>query len=460
MAPVVDPERVRRGAQTHPDVEVMGQVNEEIVGILGRPGRGWWALFLFAAAGVVLLLASWAHQLIVGLGASGLSVPVAWGVYVTSFVFWVGIAISGTLISAVLLLVRAPWRQAVYRVAEAMTVLALMTAGLFPLIQLGRAWHFYWLLPYPNSGLLRPNFASPLVWDLFAVATFFTVAAVLFFLGAIPDLAAARDGTTGLRKKFYNIVSLGWRGTDRQWHHFGKAYLFLAALAVPLALSVQSAVSWNFAMAIVPGWHSTIFAPYFVAGAVYSGVAMVLTLIIPMRKALGLEKYVTTKHLDALAKLCLLAALVVTYSYAVEFFMAWYGAAVVERATIWNRMFGPYWWASWTMITCTAIVPQLLWFKRVRYSIPALWVISIFVNIGMWLEGYAIIVTSLYHGYEPFVWHLYRPSFTEMGILIGSFCWFLFWFMIFTRVVPPVAISELKEILPPRLRHPSGEAPS
>ncbi len=460
MATTASAERVRRGALTHPDVERLGQVNEDIVRILSRPGKGWWALFLAAGAGVVLFWGSWIHQLILGIGASGLNIPVGWGVYITSFVFWVGIAHSGTLISAILFLFRAPWRQSVYRAAEAMTVFAVMTAGLFPLIHLGRAWHAYWLFPYPNSRFLWPNFKSPLIWDVFAVTTYFTVSAVFFFLGTIPDIAAARDGTTGLRKKFYSVISLGWRGTDRQWHHFGKAYIFLAALATPLVLSVHSVVSWDFAMAIVPGWHSTIFAPYFVAGAIYSGVAMVITLIVPMRKVWGLEKYLTTKHFDALAKLCLLTGMIVFYSYLVEYFLAWYGADVVERASIWNRMFGTYWWAGWIMLVCNGFVPQLLWFKRIRYSIPALWVISIFVNIGMWFERYVIVVTSLSHEFEPFAWGIYRPSYTEMGILIGSFCWFFFWFLLFTRILPPVAISELKEVLPAPIRHRTGEAHS
>ncbi len=432
-------------------------MNEDILRILDTPGKGWWRLFPFAAAGAVLFLGSWAHQLVEGLGVSGLGGPVTWGVSMASFVFWVGIASSGVLISAVLFLFRTPWRQAVHRAAEVMTVCAMMTAGLFLLIHLGRVWRAYWLLPYPGSHLLWPNLRSPLLWDVFALSTYFVVSVLFFFLGMIPDLAAARDGTTGRRRELYRVISLGWRGTDRQWHHFGKAYLLLAGLATPLAVCVPSVVSWDFATTIVPGWHSTILAPYFVAGALYSGVAMVLTLVIPMRKAWGLEKYLTGKHLDALAKLCLLAGLVVTYAYAVQVFLAWYGADAVERASFWSRMFGSYWWASWTMITCTALAPQLLWFERVRRSIPALWAVSILVDIGMWLEYYVVIVTSLHHGYEPFMWHLYRPSFTEVGILVGSVCWFLFWFMLLTRLLPPVAISAVKEVLPPRMRHEREE---
>ncbi len=448
-----------RGAVAHPDVGSYRQVNDDVLGILGRPGRGWWILFGLASVGLAVFAGSWANQIVNGIGLSGLNSPIGWGAYITTFVFWVGIAHSGTLISAILFLFRAPWRQSVYRLAEAMTVFAVMTAGLFPLIHVGRVWHAYWLIPYPNSRFLWPNFKSPLVWDVFAVTTYFTVSAVFFYLGTIPDLAAARDQARGLRRKFYSAVSLGWRGTDREWHHFGKAYIFLAALATPLVLSVHSVVSWDFAMGIVPGWHATIFAPYFVAGAIFSGVAMVITLAVPMRKFFGLEAYLTNKHFDALAKLCLLTSLIVLYAYLTEFFMAWYSGEPPERGMFWNRLFGPYWWATWTMLTCNGLVPILLWFKRVRRSISALFVISIFVNIGMWFERFVIIVTSLSHEYEPFAWGMYRPSVTEMGIVLGSFGWFFFWFLLFTRLLPPVAIAELKEVLPaPLRRRARGEA--
>ena len=437
-----------RGAMTHPDVKSYGQVNEEILKALSRPGKGWWMLLALAVAGVGLFFTSWAIQIVKGIGVSGLTSPVGWGVYITTFVFWVGIAHSGTLISAILFLFRAPWRQSVYRMAEAMTVFAVMTAGLFPLIHVGRVWHAYWLIPYPNSRYLWPNFRSPLVWDVFAVTTYFTVSAVFFYLGTIPDMAAARDVATGWRKKFYKITSLGWRGTDREWHHFSKAYIYLAALATPLVLSVHSVVSWDFAMGIVPGWHATIFAPYFVAGAIFSGVAMVITLAVPLRKIFGWEEYLTVKHFDALSKLILLTSMIVLYAYLTEFFMAWYSAEEPERGMFWNRLFGHYWWATWIMLVCNGLVPVLLWFKRVRHSISALFVISIFINIGMWFERFVIIVTSLSHEYEPFAWGVYRPSMVEMGILIGSFAWFGFWFLLFTRLLPAVAIAELKEVLP------------
>ena len=447
----------QRGALPNPDVGTYGEVNRDILKVLSRPGKGWWILFGLAVAGVGLFLGSWFLQIVRGIGVSGLNAPVGWGVYITTFVFWVGIAHSGTLISAILFLFRAPWRQSIYRASEAMTVFAVMTAGLFPLIHVGRVWHAYWLVPYPNDRFLWPNFRSPLVWDVFAVTTYFTVSAVFFYLGTIPDLAAARDQARGLRKKFYQLVSLGWRGTDREWHHFSKAYIYLAALATPLVLSVHSVVSWDFAMSIVPGWHTTIFAPYFVAGAIFSGVAMVITLAVPMRKYFGLEKYLTVKHFEAMAKLCLLTGSIVLYAYLVEYFLAWYSGEPPERGSFWNRVFGHYWWANWTMLTCNGLVPLMLWFKRVRRSIAALFVISIFINIGMWFERFVIIVTSLSHEYEPWAWGLYRPSMVEMGILVGSFAWFGLWFLLFTRLLPPVAIAEMKEVVPPPLR---GKGPA
>jgi Ni/Fe-hydrogenase subunit HybB-like protein len=449
-----------RGAQTHPDIKSFSQVNRDILRILSRPGKGWWILFLLSLGGVALFFGAWGRVIVQGIGVTGLVSPVGWGVLITTFVFWVGIAHSGTLISAILFLFRAPWRQSIYRAAEAMTVFAVMTAGLFPLIHMGRVWHGYWLIPYPNERFLWPNFRSPLLWDVFAVTTYFTVSAVFFYLGTLPDVAAARDQATGWRKKLYTIVALGWRGTDREWHHFGKAYVFLAAFATPLVLSVHSVVSWDFAMSIVPGWHATIFAPYFVAGAIFSGVAMVITLTVPLRKIFKLEAYLTVRHFDAMAKLILLTSLIVLYAYLVEFFMAWYSGEEVERSSFWNRCFGPYWWATWTMLVCNGLVPVLLWFRRVRHSIPALFVISLFINIGMWFERFVIIVTSLSHEFMPFAWGLYRPSGTEMAIMVGSFGWFFFWFLLFTRILPPVAIAELKEVLPAPKRGRRKEAVS
>ncbi|MHB1170246.1 MAG: NrfD/PsrC family molybdoenzyme membrane anchor subunit, partial [Longimicrobiales bacterium] len=330
-------------SETHPEVASYGQVNTDLLKLLGKPGRAYFVLLAAAISLVGLLGFAWAGQVILGIGMSGLTNPVGWGAYITTFVFWVGIAHSGTLISAVLYLFRARWRQSIYRAAEAMTVFAVMTAGLFPIIHLGRPWLFYYLLPYPNQRGIWPNFRSPLVWDVFAVGTYFTVSATFFLIGMIPDIAAARDATTvPWRKKLYTFLSFGWRGTSNEWKHFTRAYLYLAALATPLVLSVHSVVSWDFAMSIVPGWHTTIFAPYFVAGAIFSGLAMVLTLIIPIRKIFGLEAYFTPRHLDAMGKTILVTSMVVFYAYLSEYFIAWYSIEVPERGQFWWRAFGDY----------------------------------------------------------------------------------------------------------------------
>ena len=444
-------------SETHPQVESYGQVNRDLLKLLGKPGRAYFLLLALTLAGVGLGGIAWAVQVILGIGMSGLTNPVGWGAYITTFVFWVGIAHSGTLISAVLYLFRARWRQSIYRAAEAMTVFAVMTAGLFPIIHLGRPWIFYYLLPYPNQRELWPNFRSPLLWDVFAVSTYFTVSATFFFIGMIPDIAAARDATTvPWRKKLYTILSFGWRGTSNEWKHFTRAYLYLAALATPLVLSVHSVVSWDFAMSIVPGWHTTIFAPYFVAGAIFSGLAMVLTLIIPIRKIFGLEAYFTERHFDAMGKMILVTGMVVFYAYLTEYFIAWYSVEVPERAAFWWRAFGDYWWATWIMLTCNGIIPMLLWSRKVRTSIPAIFVITIFINIGMWFERFVIIVVSLAHEYEPWQWRAYQPSWVEMAILFGSFCWFFMWFLLFMRVLPAVSIAELKEVLPAPLRRIRG----
>ena len=388
-----------------------------------------------------------------GLGLAGYSPPVMWAVYITTFVFWVGIGHAGTLISAILFLFRSPWRTAIYRATEAMTVFAVMTAGLFPIIHLGRQWFFYWLLPYPNQRFLWPNFKSPLVWDVFAISTYLTVSTTFLCVGLVPDIAAARDKMRGWRHKVYSIFSLGWKGTDNQWRHYTRAYLYLAALATPLVLSVHSVVSWDFAMGIIPGWHTTIFAPYFVAGAIYSGVAMVLTILIPLRKALKIEHMISEYHFDNMAKLILLTGSIVFYAYLMEYFIAWYSGNPFEQETFWCRAFGPMWWAGWIMIICNAFVSQLFWFRKIRTNLTALFVISIFINIGMWFERFVIIVSSLSNDYDPYAWGQMTPTWADWGILLGSFGWFSMWFLLFARTFPVVAIQELKEMIPmPRLR--------
>ena len=427
-------------------------VTRDIVATLRPPGRKYYVGLGLVLLGLAFGAVSWGWQLRYGLGVTGYQPPIFWGTYIACFVFWVGIAHSGTLISAILLLFRSTWRTAVYRCAEMMTVFAVMTAGLFPVLHLGRAWYAYWVFPYPNFRGVWSNFRSPLVWDVFAISTYLTVSATFLTMGLIPDFAAVRDQAAGWRQRLYGLVSFGWKGSDREWRHWGKMYLYLAGFATPLVLSVHSVVSWDFAMAIVPGWHATIFAPYFVAGAIFSGCALVITILVPLRKAYHLERYIQVRHFDNLAKVCLLTGLIVAYAYGVEFFIAWYSGNPFERASFYNRAFGDYWWATWIMLTCNVFVPQLLWFKKLRTSIPTLFTISIFINIGMWFERWVIIVTGLSHEYEPWQWTYYFFRWPEIGILVGSFCWFSMWFLLAIKFLPVVAVSELKEAAAPPLR--------
>src|SRR5438552_13759280 len=425
------------------------EITRDVAATLGNPSRAYYILFGFVlfvlACGVGALL----YQIKLGLGVAGYQPPVMWAVYITDFVFWVGIAHCGTLISAILYLFRSAWRTAVYRTAEAMTVFAVMTAGLFPVIHLGRLWYAYWLFPYPNQRQLWPNFRSPLEWDVFAVTTYLTISSIFFLVGIIPDAAVARDRTQNRwLKLIYTMFSLGWTGSNNQWKHFYGAYLYFAAIATPLVLSVHSVVSWDFAMAQVPGWHSTIFAPYFVAGAIFSGVALVINLLIPIRSAFKLEQIVTVDHIEKLGKLVLLTSSIVTYSYLCEFFMAWYGPNSHERDLFWWRATGHFWWAFWIMMTCNSIIPLLLWSKKVRRSMSVMFVICLFVNVGMWFERFVIIVTSLARPFEPYSWGVnYKMSWTEGAILAGSFAWFFMFFLIFVRVLPAFSVAEIKETL-------------
>lgn len=392
---------------------------------------------------------AWSVQLAQGLGVAGYWGSVQWAVYITNFVFWIGIAHSGTLISAILYLFRARWRASISRTSEAMTVFAVLTAGLFPIIHLGRPWYFYWLIPYPNPRGLWVNFRSPLIWDVFAVGTYLTVSVVFLYVGLIPDLAAVRERMTGWRRRVYRILSLGWRGTQEEWRHYRSAYLLLAALATPLVVSVHSVVSWDFAMALVPGWHSTIFAPYFVAGAIFSGLAMVLTLTIPLRRLLGLEAYITDRHLERVAQLLVVTSLVVTYAYACEFFMAWYSGNAFEQAVFRERAFGTYAPLFWPMVFCNSVLPLTLLVRRIRTDVRALWVVALLVNVGMWLERFVIITGSLSFDYEPWYWAdaIYRPRWVEYGITAGSFAWFLLWFFLFVKHFPVLPMAEVREAL-------------
>lgn len=429
------------------------QANDDISRPIHAPSWRYYLLLAICGVGILAGGTAWAIQIKNGIGMAGINNPVSWGVYIVTFVFWVGIAHSGTLISAVLYLVRSGWRTTINRAAEAMTIFAVMTAGLFPLIHLGRVWYFYYLVPYPSTRLLWPNFRSPLVWDMFAIGTYFTISLVFWYLGLIPDLAVLRDKFTGVKKKLYGIFALGWQGSVKDWSHYRRLYLYLAGIATPLVLSVHSVVSWDFAMGIVPGWHSTIFAPYFVAGAIFSGIAMVITIMIPMRWAFGLEKYITKYHFDNMAKLLLFTSLIVGYAYALEFFLAWWTNDPIEKESFAWRANGYYAGPFWVMVFCNVVVPMSLWFKRTRNSLAALFAVTIFVNIGMWYERFVIIVTSLAHEFEPGGWGIYVPTTTEILILIGSFAWFFFWFLLFSRTLPVISIAEVKEHLAHQHEH-------
>lgn len=429
------------------------EVNNSVLNMLKPPTWRWYLLLAVNLILVAVGAFSWTRQILRGIGESGKSHPSMWGVYITTFVFWVGIAHSGTLISAVLYLFRAKFRMPIYRLAEAMTVFAVLTAGLFPLIHLGRVWYFYWLMPYPNQRAIWPNFKSPLLWDVFAVSTYLTISTTFFIVGLIPDIAVARDAAkTRFRKLLYGVASLGWSGNHVQWKHYTSAYLFFAALATPLVVSVHSVVSWDFAMSIVPGWHATIFPPYFVAGAIFSGVAMVITLIIPIRKIFGLERIVEPIHFDAMSKLILLTSTVLFYAYATEFFIAWFSNNPFERAQFWYRPFGDQAVAFWGMVFCNCIAPLALWWKPLRTNLVFLFILSIIINIGMWLERFNIIVQSLVHEYIPYSWGFYNFSWVDVGIIIGSFGWFGMWMTIFVKFFPAVSITEIKEILNPPTR--------
>ena len=429
-------------------------VNRDVIRTLEPPSPayfGWMAVVaLILTAGIL----AWTWQIYAGMGAAGKRTPQMWAMYITTFVFWIGIGHAGTLISAILYLFRARWRTSIYRGAEAMTVFAVLTAGLFPLIHAGRMWFAYWLLPYPNQRYLWPNFRSPLVWDVFAISTYLTISVVFFCVGLLPDIAAIRDASTGWRKKIYGVLSLGWEGTDRQWRHYRRAYGLFAALATPLVLSVHSVVSWDFAMALVPGWHSTLFAPFFVDGAIFSGFAMVLVLIIPMRYFWNLYAYITDKHLDAMGKLILVTSLVLSYFYICEAFTAWYSGDHFERASLFWKATKSYAWAFWLQYFCNSLVPLVLFWRRARTHTPTLYVVSILVLIGMWFERFNIIVPGLGHDFYPYTWGIYWPTVTDTMIVIGSFAWFFILFLGFIKVMPSVSIVEVKETLP----HPVKEA--
>ena len=426
----------------------ISDVNDGILVNLEKPHPTYWFALGLALAFVLLGAGCWAYQITVGMGVAGLNSPVYWGVYITDFVFWVGIGHAGTLISAILFLFRAKWRNTINRSAEAMTIFAVISAGLFPLIHVGRIWFApYWMAPLPNTNNLWVNFRSPLIWDIFAISTYLTVSLLFWYMGMVPDLATIRDRSKGIKRLIYGLLSFGWRGTAKQWSHYEAGYGFLAALATPLVLSVHSIVSWDFAMSIQPGWHTTIFPPYFVAGAILSGCAMVYTLLIPIRWMFKLEDFITEDHLEACIKLTLLTSTIVFYAYGIEFFVAWYSGNPHEWAIFEGRAVGPYSFYFWTMTFCNCIFPLLFWSRKVRRHVPTAMVICILINVGMWFERYNIIVTTLVEDFIPGSHGHYEPSWVEMAMTVGSFGWFFFWFLIFCRFFPLVSLSELKLIM-------------
>ncbi len=417
--------------------------------------RPWVVGFSLAFVLVLVLLYGAAHLIRVGVGIWGINVPVGWGFAIVNFVWWIGIGHAGTLISAILLLMRQAWRQSINRFAEAMTLFAVACAGMFPLLHLGRPWFFYWLFPYPNTMGVWPQFRSPLIWDVFAVSTYFTVSLLFWYLGLIPDLATLRDRS---RKRFvrgiYGMLAMGWRGSAIHWHRYEMAYLLLAGLATPLVVSVHTVVSFDFAIGLVPGWHSTIFPPYFVAGAIYSGFAMVMVLAIPIRKVYGLEDFITLRHLRNMGEILLATGLIVAYGYLMETFMAWYSGDLYERYMMLNRMFGPYGYMYWALILFNLVIPQALWIQRVRTNVPALFLISLSVLLGMWLERYVIVVVSLSRDFMPSAWGMYSGTIWDYAILAGSIGLFLALMFLFIRFLPMISIFELRAILPkPEAKH-------
>ena len=416
---------------------------------LGQTPRKWPFALALAVCGLLILIGSLGWQVGQGVGVWGLNSTVGWAWDITGFVFWIGIGHAGTLISAILYLFRQKWRTSINRAAEAMTLFAVIAALMYPTFHIGRVWVFYWLLPVPNQMGMWPNFKSPLLWDVFAVSTYGIVSALFWYVGLVPDLATLRDRATSRTKQIvYGIFSLGWRGSHKGWLHYEKAYMILAGLSTPLVLSVHTIVSFDFAVSIIPGWHTTIFPPYFVAGAIFSGFAMVVTLMVVARKAMGLENLITMRHLENMNKIILATGTMVGYAYAMELFIAWYSGNSYERFAFANRMFGPYAWAYWTMWSCNVIFPQLFWFKKVRTSIPAMFAISIVVNVGMWFERFVIVVTSLHRDFIPSSWSYFRPSLFDMSTFVGTFGLFMTLFLLFCRYLPVVAISEVKGVLP------------
>jgi len=441
-------------SQQHGEVLIPGNptfhsVSDAVSRIVeGKTPRAWWILFGINAAGTGMLLVAIAYLVWEGIGIWGLMIPVGWGFDITNLVFWIGIGHAGTLISAILFLLRQKWRTSINRFAEAMTIFAVICALLFPTIHVGRIWVLYFVFPIPNQMGAWPNFRSPLLWDFFAFMTYFTVSVLFWYVGLIPDLATLRDRAKNKVKKIvFGVLSLGWLGGNKQWKHYELAYLVLAALATPLVLSVHSIVSMDFATSVLPGWHTTIFPPYFVAGAIFSGFAMVMTLAVLARTAFGLQDIFNMRVLERMNLIMLVTGSMVGYAYAMEFFMAWYSGNEYELFAFTNRALGPYAWAYWIMVSCNVLVPQLFWSKKLRTNIAVMFVASILINVGMWFERFVIMMT-LSRDFLPSAWDYYTPTKWEIMTLIGSFCLFFTLFLLFLRFLPMVAMSEVKGVLP------------
>ena len=434
-------------------------ITEKICGIVEqKTPTWWWICFIVAAMVACFTLFGLSYLVSTGVGVWGLANPVNWGWAIVNFVFWIGIGHAGTLISAILCLLKQRWRTSINRTAEAMTIFAVVCAGIFPLFHVGRVWFAWWLFPLPNANGIWPNFRSPLEWDVFAVSTYFTVSLLFWYMGMIPDLGLLRDRATQLwRRYFYGVLAMGWRNSARHWKNYEMAYLVLAGLSTPLVLSVHTIVSFDFAASILPGWHTTIFPPYFVAGAIFSGFGMVLTLMLPLRSVFKLHDLITQYHIDAMCKITLATGSMVGYAYAMEFFIAWYGANSFEAFAFVNRAGGQYFWAYWIMVSCNVISPQLFWFKWVRNNTTLVWVISIFVNVGMWFERFVITVTSLANDFLPSSWGYYSPTIVDIFTYVGTFGLFSVLFLLFLRFLPLIAIAEIKALACPQA-DPHNEA--
>ncbi len=445
----VNPVSIPRAAMVNND-RSFNWITEKICGIIEeKTPTWWWVLFSvacctasFTAVGLIYLIST-------GVGVWGLANPVNWGWAIVNFVFWIGIGHAGTLISAILCLLRQKWRTSINRAAEAMTIFAVVCAGIFPVVHVGRVWFAWFLFPIPNSNFLWPNFRSALLWDVFAVSTYASVSIAFWYVGLIPDLATVRDrATSKVRQFLYGLFAMGWRGSNRHWSNYEMAYLLLAGLSTPLVLSVHTIVSFDFAISLVPGWHTTIFPPYFVAGAIFSGFGMVLTLMLPLRAVYRLEDLVTQYHIDCMTKIVLATGTMVGYAYGMEFFIAAYGANDFEIFAFVNRAFGNYAWAYWIMVSCNVITPQFFWFKKIRENTTLVWVISLFVNVGMWFERFVITVTSLSRDFIPSSWGYYSPTVVDIFTYLGTFGLFSVLFLLFLRFLPLMAMAEIKAVTP------------